>query len=383
MERNQANIANTALQWALFLTTNIFFVCKYVPRAGMNPVLFSVLFVLGATGLLALYRHTIRPHITERTARTLSILTITGIVVCIGLSIWLIDPMTLRVDRWSATSYFLDALFDGQYPYGVYTHRGEGNFPSPFPLWHYINIPFWLIGDVGWIQAFFLLLFAGAIYYSFRSWKILLSVLLLLCISPAYWWEIIARSDGLSNALLVCSVILVIEYLPVKMSDKWWFLAIISGCIASTRMSAIIPMALYLFRPWLEVSWPKKVGFVGIALCVAVLFFLPYILWDTETWVFLERNPFMSQSSTGNIWILLAMVSIALVVAYHKQTFSYYLRTTSVFMFGFMLVSQLAVIWFSEVVDINLFHKCCDISYFTLAMPYTLLALIIPTHEHD
>lgn len=365
---------NFGLQWILYLATNIFFVCKYIPRAGLSPVLFSIIFVLASTGLFLLYRQKVEQRITEHTARNLSILIAAALVGVIGLAIWKIDPLTLRVDRWSATSYFLDALFQGEYPYGVYTHRGEGNFPSPFPLWHYINIPFWLAGDVGWIQAFFLLVFMGALFCYFRSWKVILSALLLLCLSPAYWWEIATRSDGLSNALLVCSVILVLERIPVRMSDKWWILALVSGCIAATRMSAIIPLALYLFRPWIDASWKEKAGFVCIALGVAVLFFLPYILWDTDTWIFFDRNPFMSQSSPGNIWILLAMVGIALVVAYKKQTFYYYVSTTSVFLFAFMLASQLGVIWSSDSA-VNLFHKSCDISYFTLALPYAILSL--------
>lgn len=375
MGKSKIDILTIVSQWLLFLATNLFFVCKYVPRIGLSPVGCGILYGLVTTGLFWLYREKIRIHITECLARNLSVFIIFGLVVLVALSIFFIDPMSIQVDRWSATTYFLDALFQGIYPYGVHTHVSEFHFASPFPLWHYLNIPFWLIGDVGWIQVFFLLLFAGALYYYFHSWKILLSALLILCISPAYWWEIATRSDGLSNAFLVCSVILFIHRFPIQMEDKWWLLAIMAGCIASTRLSAIIPLALYLFRPWLETNWKKKTGFIGIALAVVLFFFMPYILWDTTNWVFFHRNPFMSQTSPGNPWILGVMVLVAMGVSYPRMTFRRYAAITAIFLFAFMLFTQLGVIWRMEE-PVTLFSTHCDISYFTLSLPYIIVALV-------
>lgn len=374
MGKKSTNSIATIAQWVIFLVTNIFFVCKYVPRAGINPLLVSLVYITGVLACAYIYQHKIAKCISEQLARIISILLTIGILGSIACTIFLIDPYSLRVDRWSATTFFLDGLVQGIYPYGIHTHAAETNFPSPFPLWHYLNIPFWLIGDVGWIQAFFLLVFLGAIYYYFRSWRALLSALLIIYISPAYWWEIVTRSDGFSNALLVCSCILFMERYPIKMKDKWWLIAIISGCIASTRLSAIIPIALYLFRPWMDASFEKKVGFVGIVVSIAFMFFAPYIFWDTETWIFFQRNPFMSQTSPGNTWLLVVMVIIAILIAYKKQTFYYFVSTTSAFIFCFMLVSQLGVIW-SSPEPVTLFSICCDISYFTLALPYVIISL--------
>lgn len=374
---------NAVVQGALFLAINVFFVCKYVPRAGVDPVLFSVLYVLIATGLMLFYRLKIHDRLTDKGARILSVLTLTGLVAVIAASIIFIDPMTIRVDRWSATSYFLDALFRGEYPYGVSTHLNIGNYPSPFPFWQYLNIPFWLIGDVGWIQVFFLLVFAGAIYAYFRAWKPVWIALALLCMSPAYWWEIAARSDSLSNAFLVCACLLMIEKYAVKMELCWWILAVVAGCLASTRLSAVIPVALYLFRPWLDASWQAKIGFVGLAAAIALAFFAPYICWDTENWIFFQRNPFMSQTSPGSPWILGIMMLIAIGIAYKKKTFAYFVSTTSVFLFAFMLFTQLGVIYRCPE-PINLFDIRCDISYFSLSLPYIFLALTVsPTGQRD
>ena len=377
MGKNNIYSVNSLLQWGVFLCVNILFVCKYIPRAGYNPFVSSILYGITVIGVIMLYKHLITPRLNERKACYISITILTGIVTCIALAILLIDPLTIRVDRWSATSYFLDALFQGIYPYSVHTHVCDTNYPSPFPFWHYLNIPFWLLGDVGWIQVFSLLLFIFAIWYYYRSWHIILNVLLLFCLSPAYWWEIATRSDGVSNILFMLSCIMFIQRKPIEMSHQWWLLAIIAGCIASTRLSSVIPLALYLFRPWFDVDWKRKTGFICIALAIVLFFFAPYILWDTTNWVFFERNPFITQSRQGNSWILLCMVIVAICIAYKKQTFYYYVSTTSVFMFAFMFFSQLAGLVLSEA-PFSFIDDRCDISYFTLSLPFAILSLSYP-----
>jgi len=373
---------NIWAQWLVILATNVLFVCKYVPRAGLPAWLCAVVYGLITTGLFMAYRYWLGSRISEKVAQWLSLTGIAAIIAVIAGAIFLIDPFTIQVDRWSATSFFLDGLFNGVYPYGVHTHLCEENFPSPFPFWHYLNIPFWLLGDVGWIQVFFLLVFMGSVYYYFGSWKAVLLTVSVLCISPAYWWEIMTRSDGLSNALMVCSCVLIMEKKGINIERQWLLTALIAGFIASTRLSAIIPIALYLFRPWIEADWRIKLGFIAVALGVVLCIFAPYIFWDTETWVFFQRNPFMSQTTPGSVWILGIMVLIAIGLAYKKTTFYYYLCTTSVFMFAFMLFTQLGVIYRS-LEPVTLFDICCDISYFTLALPYAIIALINPTNEHN
>jgi hypothetical protein len=368
-------------QWGVILTTNAVFVYKYITRIDINPIIVTIVFFFLFSSAIYLYCHNIEKYITESIARWFSIALTIGIIGIIACTIFMIDPLSIRVDRWSATSYFLDALTTGVYPYGVHTHVFENNYPSPFPLWHYLNIPFWLIGDVGWIQVFMLLFFLGSIYLYFQSWRAVLYAIIILCISPAYWWEIVTRSDGLSNALLVCSCILLIERYGITMSKQWWLLAIIAGCIASTRLSAIIPIALYLFRPWIDATWKQKIGFISIAAGIVIFAFAPYILWDTTEWIFFKRNPFMSQTSPGNPWILLVMVVIAILIAYKKQTPYYFFSTTSVFMFTFMLITQLGVVWRSGG-EVTLYDPGFDISYFTLATPYAIIALYSQTNEH-
>ena len=379
MEKNKIKFANTLIQWGLFLCINIIFVCKYIPRIGLNPTMYAILYGVIVSSLAILYQRIIASHLSERIARNISLVMIIGILTLISLAIIYIPPLSIHVDRWSATSYFLDALFQGIYPYSVHTHVCDTNFPSPFPLWHYFHIPFWLVGDVGWQLIFFLLIFICAIYYFFHSWHAVLACLLLLSISPAYWWEVATRSDSLSNAFFAVACILYIESKQIKMQNKWWILAIIAGCITSTRLSAVIPLALYLFRPWLEATWKDKLIFIASTLGIVIFFFIPYIFWDTDNWIFLQRNPFITQALLGNIWLLIIMVCIAIFIAYQKQTFYYFTSTTSIYIFVFMLVSQFGIlVLHSSAITIDDIYY--DISYLTLALPYAILALVTPNN---
>lgn len=78
----------------------------------------------------------------------------TTTVLVIGLLIvqYHFDPLTNKVDRWSALAYPIQNLFNGQFPYSAKTHLG-GN-ASPFPIWLVFHIPFYLLQNVGLSEIF-------------------------------------------------------------------------------------------------------------------------------------------------------------------------------------------------------------------------------------
>ena len=370
---------NYALCAAVYLTVNILFVCKYVPRAGVSPLWASVAYAVGFLAFAALVYSLKKYLFSDKVCKYLAWGTPVAVTLCTVVALWKIDPMQINVDRWSATTCFLDALFNGIYPYGVHTHLFEGNYPSPFPVWHYLTIPFWLIGDVGWGMIAFLWLAAVAVYKFHNSHRELLLFLLLLAVSPAFWWEIMVRSDGLSNAFFVFALILWTEKRCWTDSESlgrhWAVVAVIVGLAVCTRFSAAIPLAIFLFRRYTRSDVKTLILFPLIVFAVALAVFAPYIFWDTETWVFFRRNPFMSQSSPGNPFILLVMAGIAVVLACRRQTFICRMGTVGVFFFAFMMVSMLGIILNAEE-KITLFDIQCDISYLTLALPYCLMPLI-------
>ena len=386
------------LAFTIYLAINGLFILKYAERTPFNPILCLFAYIVIVVALLKL------SSILWKTGKKLlppssflpppSSLLLIITTVAIAALLIIIDPMSVRVDRWSATTYFLDALFSGQYPYGVHTHVSTTNFPSPFPLWHYLNIPFWLIGDVGigLIAVLWLTLFSIKYFSPLSSGESqgVGLFLLFLVLSPAYWWEVAVRSDGLSNALLVFCVILWLEHKRYSFTNRWILTAILCGLIASTRLSAMIPIGLYLMISYFKSDLRTKTLAPLIVFGIVFLMFLPYIFWDTETWVFFSRNPFMSQTSTGNIYTLSLMAVIAVVGVVvlvergewreereerNVERFWLFNIFTAVYLFVFFLLA-LCYNHFTFNVSTPIWSDAdFDISYLTLALPYCIFSM--------
>lgn len=362
-----------SVQLLLFLTVNALFILKYFDRAGINPYISLSVYVVFIISFIFLYQR-LSSKISEKIYKSIFFLLIIAIIIAIVTLFIAIDPYTIRVDRWSALSFFWDNIFRGDYPYAAHTHVSKGNFASPFPLWHLISLPFYLLGDVGLGIIFFLILLCFTLKYYFNSYQEALFFLLLLSLSPGYWWEVSARSDSLSNALLVFMIILWFSKTKRTLSNNLLLSIIICGSIAATRMSAIIPLAIFFFRPYLNLTTKQKFIFPIASLLVALLYFLPFIFWDTENWVFFSRNPFMSQTGNGNIYILAFMLILGIIASLNWKNELHYLWVTSIFIFLFILSNQIFQI--INAGQGNLFSDgVSDISYFNLSLPYCLAFL--------
>ena len=360
-------------QWLMYLLLNMLFIWKYMSRTAYTPLIGIAVFlaIVGITVAIIKY-------INGKSEKTIQIFLV-SIFICsaifIAYLLYIVDPMTVKVYRWSATSYFLDGLFSGQYPYGIHTHLCDTNYPSPSPFWFYLNIPFWLCGDVGIGLPFYLLLLIISIYWFSKSVKQSLLFTSLLLISPTYWWEIVVRSDGFSNAIIIFVIILWFEKKQWSFENKWVIVSVICGIIAVTRLWAPIAPAIYLLPSFCKVSHKRKIFIIFIILLVMFFFFLPYIFWDTDNWIFFHRNPYMSETSTGNPWILLIMIIIAFVLALRCKFFNQYCRSTACFFTLFFLVS-LCYNHLTYHSDISFFEDAdFDISYLSLMLPYCLFLL--------
>lgn len=365
----------TQWQLILYLFVNILFIFKYLTRTEISVPLITVLYISGILGFVYLYFKW-SPKVSEKLFKYSSfvLLSITLILIAVGLLY--IDPYTVRVDRWSAVSFFLEGLFNGEYPYGIHTHVSETNFPSPFPLWHVINIPFYLLGDVGIGLIFFLIITFVNVKIYFNSYRKAFFFLILLILSPAYWWEVAVRSDSLSNGFLVLTFILWYTKKGYSVDKNFWLTIILCGIIASTRLSAVLPVALFLFAQYIQTNWLKKILFPLSILAFVLVVFMPFVLWTIDgTYVFFTRNPFMSQTSVGNPVFLIIMIVAGIIFALKWKNTDEYFEYAASFMFIFMAGSQLSLIMTRGISGSFFTDSTYDLSYFTLYLPYTLMSL--------
>lgn len=361
------------LQYLLFLLINGFFVVKYVSRTSVNPLLALVLYALLAVGTFGLLKWKSR-ICYERTCRYLFWGLISFLILAIVLLLTKIDPYSVQVDRWSAVTFFWDYFFQGKYPYATTTHVSDINYPSPFPVWMALNLPFYWLGDVGYNLIFFLLFAALMLRYYFGSYRQPLIFLILLALSPAYWWEIVVRSDSLSNGFLTFGFILWFSKKDGSLSDNFWTAVLCCGLLASTRMSSYLPLALFFFKPYIQLPWKKMILLPLCILGILFLTFSPFVFWDTQDWVFFSRNPFMSQSIGSNIYQLLIMVALGICLSWKWKSMTQFFSFTGVFMFVFFISSQI-IRFYLKGYDVWDFSQNYDISYFSLALPYCIGAI--------
>lgn len=365
----------TQWQLILYLFVNILFIFKYLTRTEISVPLITVLYISGILGFVYLYFKW-SPKVSEKLFKYSSLVLLSITLILIALALLYIDPYTVRVDRWSAVSFFLEGLFNGEYPYGIHTHVSETNFPSPFPLWHVINIPFYLLGDVGIGLIFFLIITFVTVKIYFNSYRKAFFFLILLILSPAYWWEVAVRSDSLSNGFLVLTFILWYTKKGYSVDKSFWLTIILCGIIASTRLSAVLPVALFLFAQYIQTNWLKKILFPLSILAFVLVVFMPFVLWTIDgTYVFFTRNPFMSQTSVGNPVFLIIMIVAGIIFALKWKNTDEYFEYAASFMFIFMAGSQLSLIMTRGISGSFFTDSTYDLSYFTLYLPYTLMAL--------
>lgn len=358
------------IQIFIYLFVNVLFILKYTQRTSIQPLIPAVLYVLFITGLCLFFK--ILSNKKDKLFKYLTFTVTSLTVIFITFILIKIDPLSVRVDRWSAVTYFLDSLLKGEYPYAASTHVSSTNYPSPFPVWYLVNFPFYILGDTGIGLIFFFLLVVFVFYKFSKSYKITFLFLLFLILSPAYWWEVAVRSDSLSNAILVFSIIIFYEVRKLSMDKNFLLTIIICGLVASTRLSAILPLAIYFFPSFLKINLKKKIVFSISVISLFVITFLPFILWNTQEWIFFKRNPFMSQTSVGNTFVLGIMMLFGIYLSIKWKETNQFLNNTSLYVFIFMISSLIGLI-VTKGIDNSIFtDSTYDISYLNLCLPYCI-----------
>ncbi|MDR0307301.1 MAG: hypothetical protein LBI42_10765 [Chitinispirillales bacterium] len=179
------NLKKFAPLLLLYFSANALFVYKYGARIQLGfygSVLLYTVFLITA---LPFYLKFLSAKI-ETLKNTHFVILYFGILIFFVFSavilLFKIDPYSIDVDRWSALHGFISYLFEGKYPYLARTHLGQA--ASPLPVMNFITIPFYLMGDVGYLQLF---TFAFVAFVAFlaplsKSSKILFMLAFLLSV---------------------------------------------------------------------------------------------------------------------------------------------------------------------------------------------------------
>ena len=353
----------------LYAIINAIFVDKYSARIIEWHTILSFVYMLGICALSITL-----PRIVQKLKHPhYWLLGISISFLGLGIAIqYNVDPLTIQVDRWSAIHNFLEGMLQGIYPYGQQTHLG--GYGSPLPVWQLVHLPFYVMGNVG-LSIFAVI---GLFIYTInktRGMQVALAATLLLILSPTCWYEIAVRSDLITNILLVTIIVEWLMYYQISLSKRTVSLAILSGLLLSTRLVAVIPLAVIYGYEFLTMGWKKQSIFLGISLLTFGLTLVPFLLWEGSTLFFFEYNPFVLQTRQGSGYSLLIFTAIAVsITLYMKEDRRMRLTITGGLLTCLVTIAFFEKMW-AENLWKELFSPTFDITYLSMALPFYLVEI--------
>lgn len=217
------------------------------------------------------------------------------------------------MDRDSALSRWIEAIVAGRFPYHELTRNGNPISVLPFiPL---VGMPFYLFGNVGLLQIFSFVCLVAMLYHIYRNHTLSRSCsVFILSAAPLLFFEVIARSDLMTNMTIILFVPFVLE---TRHSRNLSLLGVLLGCATATRIAmlpVIFTIVLYLFK---RLPFHSMLQLAACWLCMTGLLVLPFLVWNFSTFVsYAPLGVNLQKLGTDEPVRILWLLGTAIVVAY-------------------------------------------------------------------
>ena len=284
------------------------------------------------------------------------------------------DGNSLNVDRWSAMDVAIRALLNGEYPYTAVDHMNgrTSNFPGLLIL----GMPFYLIGNVGYLQVFAFLLLSYTLYKVLKIENAFRYIILLL-ISPAFWWEIFAISDLMSNIILVlCFILLVKDSLKKDLFKYPIFLGISSSFLVLTRGVVAIPLTLLLFKDFWSISFSKKIKFMVSLILTSFLLIGLVIMNCPDKNTLVLYNPLVLQTHYLPSFVNVFALLLPFYFSYKIKSFHNDFFKASSILLLFPTFLSFINNWERNGLEILLKENKFDLSYLSIVIPFILFEIV-------
>ena len=370
--------------YLIFIFINTLFVVKYASRIDvLNGYVVAFIYTLLISIISIVY---IRLNLKNYYKPLFYITSILFFVFTIYININ-VDGNSLMVDRWSAMEVGVKALLNGEYPYSAVDHLNGRT--SNLPTLLFIGIPFYFLGNIGFLQSFAFLLFIYIISKVFNTYKERLLCLLLLIGSPSYLWEIYVKSDLMSNFIIILAVVVVMQDRIFRnIKNNTLLESFLLTSLVVTRMTAIIPISILFFKHFYRFSVQKKIAFIAVSLATVILF--SYICFNKVSSLehFYKHNPFVLQNRQ-----LPSILSLILIIAPMIYSFRAKNIKSIIYLIVIFLLLPVSIAFFTSIYysgfKATLFDSSFDISYFNMVLPFLLLSLtfdykiLLPTMDKN
>lgn len=361
----------------LYVFINALFVDKYISRITSHHWLIAIAYMIG--GCAVIWGINWLLNNKKFSTKCFWGILIFFPIIAIGIQ-YAIDPLSIQVDRWSAIHNFLSGMLQGLYPYGQQTHLG--GYGSPFPVWQLLHLPFYIVGNVGLSIIVVTILFLWTLYRLYPK-KVAIAASVLLCISPAFWYEVAVRSDLITNIMLSAIIVEWLVHKNIKLNDHWIWIGCIVGLTLSTRFVAVIPICVIYGYEFLQMNWKKQSLFIFIVISIFALTMLPFVFWKGSTLLFFDYNPFVLQTRQGSwfVFLIFSIIAIGGTIWMRGRIAHRWIVT------GFLLTSLVTMAFVEKMWQQNLWNglytSAFDITYLSIALPFYIEYLSCSMANHS
>jgi hypothetical protein len=361
-----------ALSILMLLFINAIFSYKYLSREfDYAWVVTIILIVIQLFGFLYVYKLNI-PKKAFNSAALLASLGIVGMVILAYLKI----PLeSLNVDRWSVIDSFWSFYFDGKYPYLASSHMG--NPPGSMPIYFIISLPFWWLGELSVFSSLGYLSILYLLVYRYDNLVERKAVLLYLVTSVFVVWELMVRSNIITNTILVMLALYWLQHTDIKNLKKSWPVAVILGLLLATRGNFAVVYILFFMYPLIkkEVTFIQLFKFTALSATVFASVFL--IIIAIYGSVFFEANPFIFHSTLFvPTEYIIAFFVIAFILAFFSKSKNDLYFYSGLTLFSIILLYAINLVVIYGLSEAYTQHSWIDISYFLFSVPFLLFYLL-------
>jgi hypothetical protein len=354
----------------IYLFVNILFLLKYGQRQGY--ISFHILILIYVIFIFLYFKfiekHTILFLFKKKGFIFLSfIVAITLITIIIN-----VDGYSLNVDRWSAMHYALKTWLNGEYAYSASDHLNGRT--SNFSGLLLIGLPFYLMGKVAFLQVFSFLLLSYTLIKTTKV-KEAFSYVFLLLLSPAYWWEIFAFSDLLSNLIIIfCTIRLLFYYFKGNYFKKYLLSGIILSIVCLTRAIVYIPFTIFLLKDFIKLEYNYKMKFLVTFLLTSFSLILLFFYNCDSLDTLIKHNPLTLQKSWAPDYVTIITLLLPIWISLKAKPENYnFLSGVTLFFIVFLSFSY----FFSNLgYHAVFFNHKFDLSYFTMCFPFIISEII-------
>lgn len=287
-----------------------------------------------------------------------------GAIFTLGM-MWI--EFDTRVGRFYAINEWLDLMAIGQYPYA------GGTNPSGFPFLFLSAVPFYFLGNVGFLIPIGITVLAVIVLFEKKTMREITISLGVLFSMPMLYYEYLTRSELLYNMTLG---IVLFAMLGSRKSDEHspvfhYLMAAAWGAVLSTRLIMAVPFMIFMLFYYRD-DFRMMIKNVLISIGVFTVFLLPFIFWNPEA--FFAEGPFAIQTLYLPWYILAVLPVVMLYVGWTVSTKQEAYFATGVSIFVLVCIS-FSITFFNSSFSRAVLNSGFDISYFIMPLPFLVMAI--------